>query len=382
MLKFFKDFFHFSNSEMKGIFVLLVLIIISFLIPRAYFYFKKAEIVNNLQFTEWLSKINIKEDSIIAFQKQNNSTNNEIETNIEYFSFDPNTVSHKKMVKLGIDSKTASILIKYRNKGAKFYTKKDLLRIYGFSENLYSKLENYIIFPEKNQKKFNNYAAKDNKKQIIEYFPFDPNTVTYKEMIKLGIDGKTANIIIKFRKGKTVFYSKEDLLKVYGFTEEKYLKLEDLIQFPEKEIKAYNKEKNEEKEFIIVNLNLADETELKKLKGIGAFRAKEIIKHRKQLGGFYSTEQLKEIYGVTDEVIHLFKNNIIISSIDIKKINLNTATFKILIQHPYIDKELTIKILNLKQEIGGFNKIEDLIYYNTLKQAEFEKLKNYFYIEN
>ena len=54
------------------------------------------------------------------------------------------------------------------------------------------------------------YVKKDwSKKEeiVVEYFNFDPNTVTYQELLKLGVSSKTASILIKFRGDKTVFYN-------------------------------------------------------------------------------------------------------------------------------------------------------------------------------
>ena len=377
MFKFIKEFFHLSNSEMKGVFVLITIIIFVFLLPRIYFYFKEPELINDTEFEIWVNNINRREDSLKIYSEVEKQATNLENNKIEYFYFDPNIVSYEEMMKLGFDGKTASILIKYRNKGAKFYSKKDLLKIYGFSNILYSKLEKYIEFPKKDYKE--TWSNKEESK--IEYFPFDPNIVTYKEMIKIGIDGKTANILIKYRKA-TVFYSKEDLLKVYGFTEEKYTELEDFIQFPIKDIK----EKIEKPigviiDTIVVDINKANVEELKRLKGIGEFRAEKIIELREKLGGFYTITQLKEVYGITDEVFKEFEKNVIVSTENIKKIDLNKAGFKELIRHSYIDKKMTIKILNLNKEIGGFNKVEDLIYYNTLTQEEFDRLKNYLVVQ-
>ena len=51
----------------------------------------------------------------------------------------------------------------------------------------------------------------------------------------------------------------------------------------------------------VVELNSADTTALKKVPGIGSVFAKRIIKYRELLGGFYSVEQLGEVYGIDEE---------------------------------------------------------------------------------
>lgn len=382
MLKFFKNFFHLSNTELKGALMLLFFIVSIFIIPRFYFHFKKTEVIKNQKFENWVAEMNLKEDSINDFLALNKTKKyTEEKAEVKYFKFNPNTVSFDEMKSLGFDGKTARILIKFRKKGAKFYSKKDLLRIYGFEEDLYSRLEQYIEFPAKKT-----YAKKDynsREEVVVEYFNFDPNITSYSELLKLGLSSKTASILIKFRGDKTVFYKKEDVLKVYGFTEEIYASLEDYIIFPEKKTFQKDTVTNNEKlyEKLVVEINSADAETFQKLKGIGAYFSKEIIIYRNKLGGFYSTKQLKEVYGIKEKLFIQIEPKLEIDLNKIVKIDLNKAGFKELIRHPYVDKEITVAILKLKKEIGDFNKVEDLIYYDTIDKEVFEKIKAYLEVE-
>lgn len=377
MFKFFKTFFKLSNTELKGALLLLFFILLVFVAPRVYFYLQKPETIEDLEFLAWANEQN-QIDSLAKLKNDFPSS----ET-MSYFKFDPNTVSLEEMKALGIDEKTARILEKFRGKGAKFYSKKDLLKVYGFNEEMYAKLENYIQFPQKSKTKIKQNNS--SKKFEVEYFVFDPNTVSVDEMKRLGIPLKTARILEKFRNKGAQFYSKEDVMKVYGFDEKLYVQLEDYIIFPE-ETKEEPKEdlaiKEEEIPVLyIVDVNSADTADFIKLKGIGKFYAKTIIEHRTKLGGFYDVHQLKEAYGISEELYNNLENNFVIENKSIRRININTATFKELIRHPYINKELTIEILNLRDDIGGFLKIEDLISYNVLSDKEFSRLKHYLSVE-
>ncbi len=62
-------------------------------------------------------------------------------------------------------------------------------------------------------------------------------------------------------------------------------------QFPQKN--AYDK--------LMIELNTADTTTLKQLRGIGSILSLRIIKYRKKIGGFTHKEQLKNIYGLSEE---------------------------------------------------------------------------------
>ncbi len=56
-----------------------------------------------------------------------------------------------------------------------------------------------------------------------------------------------------------------------------------------------------EYESLRIELNSADTTELKKLRGIGSKLSQRIVKYRTKLGGFSSKEQLKAVYGLSEE---------------------------------------------------------------------------------
>ncbi|MCR5498414.1 MAG: helix-hairpin-helix domain-containing protein [Paludibacteraceae bacterium] len=59
--------------------------------------------------------------------------------------------------------------------------------------------------------------------------------------------------------------------------------------------------KNREYEKLRIELNTADTTTLKQLRGIGSKLSQRIVKYRKKIGGFTHKEQLKDIYGLSEE---------------------------------------------------------------------------------
>ena len=96
------------------------------------------------------------------------------------------------------------------------------------------------------------------------------------------------------------------------------------------------------------------------LPGIGPAYAKRIIKYRSLLGGYYSTEQLKEVYGFTDSLFQIIKNYVKVDASLVTKIDLNTEDFKKLNAHPYISYEDTKTIFNYRRKNGIIMKIEQL----------------------
>lgn len=211
-----------------------------------------------------------------------------------------------------------------------------------------SLVENEIAEKQSTYNSLNNYVTSG------ETFVFDPNVASLEELKKLGFKEKTAKTLIKFRTNGFKFKQKEDLKKVYGVSEKLYQRLENYIL-----IKSYKSgpiaEKNTSSKNTIssankLELNNADSLALIALKGVGPGYAKRILKYRSLLGGFTSIIQIKEIYGMNDELYNLIESQCIVNSSISSKINLNTVEFKTLNRHPYFSYELTKHIFNYRKQ--------------------------------
>lgn len=197
------------------------------------------------------------------------------------------------------------------------------------------------------------------KKQNSNYFKsslfaFDPNTVSESELLKLGFKEKTAKTFLKFRNSGFKFKQKEDVRKIYGISENYYKKLEPYIVIHQSQLNNKPSETAKTVTNAIQNsieLNAADSLTLISLKGIGPSYAKRIIKYRTLLGGFTHIEQLKEVYGMQDELLTLLKTQCKVNPSLISKLNVNSADFKVLNKHPYISYELTKHLVNTRKNI-------------------------------
>lgn len=182
-------------------------------------------------------------------------------------------------------------------------------------------------------------------------FTFDPNTATFSQLQALGFGDKRAGILIKFRTKGFVFKHKEDLKKVYGISENFYQSLEPYILIENSASKdAVVENKTLKKANKIIELNSADSLMLLEIKGIGPSFAKRILKYKTLLGGFVRTEQLKEVYGFTEEMYDQIGSQISVNPALIKKLNLNTDDFKTVNKHPYLSYELSKLIFNAKRK--------------------------------
>ncbi len=234
------------------------------------------------------------------------------------------------------------------------------------------------------QDRFSGNVTKEN--TALNLFVFDPNTITNQQLQQLGFNKKSAQTFLKFRDRGFVFKEKIDLKKVYGISDNFYSKLEPYIIIENKNSAAnLNSNKSESnvtasanKNQTKVELNTADSLALLDINGIGPAFAKRTLKYRSLLGGFVSVEQLKEVYGFTDEMFEKIKPNVTVNAELIKKINLNKDDFKMVNKHPYLSYELTktlfdwrkktvITAVNLKDIINddqAYNKLMPYISFN------------------
>lgn len=205
-------------------------------------------------------------------------------------------------------------------------------------------------------------ASSDNMSRATEsgktkLFVFDPNLVSYEQLLLLGFKEKTAGVFIKFRKKGFVFKHKEDLKKVYGISNDFYDQLQPyiLIQSPltssgaearKMPLNPIHKTTITQK----IELNAADSTALLSLPGIGSSYAKRIIKYRTLLGGYSEVAQLKEVYGFSEELYEKIRELVFINPDLIHKIDLNKDDFKVINKHPYISYELTKSVVEWRRK--------------------------------
>lgn len=239
-----------------------------------------------------------------------------------------------------------------------------------------------------------------NSNELPEPFPFDPNTLSEDGWQKLGVPLRVIHTIQNYRKAGGQFYKKEDLKKIYGFSPEMYHHVEMYIQIAGIEQNknnkqaysfdstnhdgnakaAYTKTNTKDGQFIL-DINLADSLQWIKLKGIGPVLSSRIIRFRNSLGGFYSIDQVAEVYGLPDSTFQNIKQQLNISSFDLKKVNINTASVQELKSHPYIGYRLAASINAFRDQHGSFNSIDDLKQLQLVDDQIYRKLVPYLTVK-
>jgi len=141
--------------------------------------------------------------------------------------------------------------------------------------------------------------------------------------------------------------------------------------------KPYNTSKLVPQKILRVDLNTADSMTFVRLPGIGPVLSARIIKYRRLLGGFARVEQLKEVYGLPAETYEMIKGRVYADSLQISRININSATYKEIIRLPYLEKYEVTAILKYRELKGRINGIDDLTEIKLLTAEKARKVNPY-----
>ena len=121
----------------------------------------------------------------------------------------------------------------------------------------------------------------------------------------------------------------------------------------------------------------ADSIILQIVPGIGPGTAGRIIKYRENLGGFHSTSQLIEVYGMKPETIDLLWNFFEFTPAIFRKINLNQGTIEEISSHPYITYGEAKVIVAFRNQHGSYHSLDDLMKIRIFKEEWIRKLAPY-----
>ena len=130
-------------------------------------------------------------------------------------------------------------------------------------------------------------------------------------------------------------------------------------------------------DIVKIDLNHCDSTDIVVVPQFGSKRAAKLVEYRDKLGGFYDLSQLKEVYVLQNLELEFLQQYFYVRKSDVKKININTATYKELIAHPYFDAYLTKTILNYRSKKKTINSFEELQSVTHAYPELMAKLKYY-----
>jgi len=214
-------------------------------------------------------------------------------------------------------------------------------------------------------------------------FVFNPNMLPSEQWSKMGLKDWQIKVIKKYEAKGGKFFDKEDFKRMFCISPSEYEILEPYISIPAQK-NEYADRKPEVKEIkkkTLVDLNTADSLTLLTLYGIGPSFAKRIIKYRNLLGGFYSKNQLLEVYGFDKDRLDKIESVCDVNPSGIKRININTVKTDELKKHPYLDYYTAKAIVDQRIILGRFTSLQQIKTIPLIHDDLFNKIQHYFVIE-
>ena len=348
----------FSRSDRNALLILSALILFVLIVKVIVSYWEPEPTSDFAEFEKMLSELEAE-------------STNSVNPALNLFKFNPNTISENKLDSLSIPSFVKRNLISYRNAGAKFYIVDDLQKVYGMSDSIFNLIKPFVEIKKEIVLKPDSPGVI--KKKITGYF--DPNKVELDELQEFGFNNFQAKNLLNYRNKGGVFKNAVDLQKIYGVDSTFFVSIKDHIQI-EKQIDLPMIKSNVE--ILNIELNSADSVTLVKLKGIGPAYALRIMKYRKLLGGYYSKNQLLEVYNFPEETFESIERFISVDTTLINPIRINFAEYKELLRHPYINKKHVEALLNYRENNGFFENVAAIQNVEVIEVEAFLKMKPYF----
>lgn len=212
--------------------------------------------------------------------------------------------------------------------------------------------------------------AKQEKEQANEnpkIYPFNPNFITDFKGYKLGMSTQEIDRLLAFRKTNKYVNSAQEFQVVTKVSDSLLDAISPYFKFPDwvnnkKEFKEYPKQNFDKKQrLVVLDINEATQEDLKKIYGIGDGLSERILKEKEKFGAFVSMEQMNDVWGLSPEVIAKLNEHFKIKVVpNIKKININSASIKELMQFPYFKYPLAKSIITYRSMNGEIKNGVDL----------------------
>jgi competence ComEA-like helix-hairpin-helix protein len=278
-LKNVRQYFNFSQKELNGVLILLIVLVFVWLIPIFLKDIPESFDIEKAKKEMAEFERNLAPDKVYSYRevelKQGRAT---------YADFDPNGLPAERWKQLGLSEKQIAVIKRFEAKGGHFYKKEDVQKMYVISPETYAKLEPYIqISPPHFEQK--NTPTKVSKVRI------DLNTADSLALDQVsGIGPAFASRILKYRERLGGFHALEQLKEVYGVDSAHFAQWLPQLSLNTATIRK-------------IDINSASFEELKRHPYLSYKQINALIQYRKQHGAYASLSDLKNIPLFTDEIL-------------------------------------------------------------------------------
>ena len=220
-------------------------------------------------------------------------------------------------------------------------------------------------------KQLDSLKKKSSKKKKFKIYPFNPNYISDYKGYQLGMNIDEIDRLLAYREQKLYVNSAKEFQTITKISDSLLQKISPFFKFPDWVQKKNNYKNNQQRyipnsrinvsEITTEDINKATLKDFTAIEGVDEYISERIIKYRSKLQGFSFKEQLFEVWGLDELMANKILSTFSIKNKPIiKKVNINTASFKEVLSNPYIDYELCIQIFDYKDEVAELQSISEI----------------------
>ena len=239
-----------------------------------------------------------------------------------------------------------------------------------------------------------NKGEKVEKVKRDSLFAFDPNTVTYEELLLLGFDKRTAVGIIKYRTAGKVFGIAEELALCYGVSDEMFARVRPYIKIGSKYAtrpksqtdstkRVEHKSRFTPRPFEPFGIDTVGVNYLR-LIGFSTRQAEALIRYREQGDGIHSMNELRDCYAVSKEMADSLEHFVVLTPRDPHQglVEINSADSVRLRSVRGIGEKTVVAVLEYRKLLGGFVRKEQIAELKCVTSENFDKISKQIYCDS
>ncbi|TCO09785.1 helix-hairpin-helix domain-containing protein [Natronoflexus pectinivorans] len=349
-----KDYLSLTRNEQRGFIILvaIILILLVFRISMPLLY------KPNTSLLVVSDSIPLKVISIIphAFDEQ-------IER--AYFAFNPNEIDIDDLLRLGVDRRTANNWVRFLERGGRFNEPTDVGRVYGVEEDLLNSLLPYIEIPAPLMPQQQSLSENINSIRTL-----DLNRTAPELLEEIGWSQSMIDSFTNWQSSHW-FPTRYELQRVESWT------IDSLIILIHPTLIAKQERHTSVMDDLRISINLADTAHWQLLRGIGPVLSRRIVAYRRALGGFVDINQISEVYGISPVLFSDIKPYLVLDTIVVNPININTASVRQLREHPYLSFFHAKEIVDYRQKNGNIRNLNEIETLKELSDLSWERMRFY-----
>lgn len=276
-----------SKRTRLGILVLILLLAVVTMLPRVYGWYKGNSpiLVSVEELYKGVEELESRKFSSV----QKKQSRKKKRYNAPSSRFNPNEYGVADWMALGLSEKQANVVINFAKRGIR--NNDHLKQIFVIDDALFELIKDSTFYPENNRKT----EWKNEKKADSRTTKTDINTATKEELMTLpGIGDYYGSKIVEYREKLGGYVSKEQLLELYRFDEEKLSRIKEHIDISTSNLKR-------------ININTCSAEDLAKHPYISWNVANSIVKMRVKFQKYTDPDQLLESVLISKELLEKIK---------------------------------------------------------------------------